>query len=142
MALLTDEASRDLPAVAERFHDRLRAAPVSDTMKRNVLGSAFVLGGLRYDQTFLVEVFTTMSMTLEDSTTYQWILSKGIAKGEARGEARALARTIRRHGTKKFGVPDTATTARLETMDDVARLDRLADRVFDAVSWDDLLATP
>jgi len=142
MALLTDEASRDLPAVAERFHDRLRAAPVSDTMKKNVLGSAFVLGGLRYDKTFLVEVFTTMSMTLEDSTTYQWILSKGIAKGIAKGEANGEARTILRLGTRKFGPPDSAVAQRLAAMTDLDQLDRLADRIFDVVSWDDLLATP
>ena len=113
LALLTDEANADLPAVAGRFHDRLSAAPVSDKVRHEVRSSAFVLGGLRHKQDFLVKVFTNMSMTLEDSTTYQWILEKGIAKGqtlgdavglalgeargEARGEVRGRVRTILRH---------------------------------------------
>ncbi len=127
-----------------------------------MLSSAFVLGGLRYDRSDLVEVFTNMSLTLEDSTTYQWILEKGYTKGhtlgeavglalgEARGEARGQAlgeargrgQTILRQGTKKFGPPDTAAAERLAAFDDVDHLDRIADRIFDAVSWDDLLGTP
>lgn len=134
LALLTDEAAEDLPAIAIRVRDRMRAAPVSDTMRANLLNSAFVLGGLRYQQDNLVEVFTNMSLTLEDSTTYQWILKKG----EARGETRVRVNTILRQGTKRFGEP-AATVAAITNVD---RLDQLLERVLDATSWDDLLASP
>jgi len=158
LALLTNEAFARLPTVAGRFHDRLIAAPVTDKVKSDILSSAFVLGGLRYNQTDLVEVFTNMSLTLEDSTTYQWILEKGYAKGhtlgeavglalgEARGEAVGLARgraeTILRLGTKRFGPPAPVAAERLAALADVGHLDRMADRIFDATSWEDLLGTP
>jgi len=158
LALLTNEAFARLPTVAGRFHDRLSAAPVTDKVKSDILSSAFVLGGLRYNRTDLVEVFTNMSLTLEDSTTYQWILEKGYtkghtlgeavglalgeARGQALGEARGRAQTILRQGIKKFGPPDTAVAERLAALADVEHLDRIADRIFDAVSWADLLGTP
>ncbi len=150
LALLTDEANADLPAAAERFQDRLRAAPVSDKVRHDVLGSAFVLGGLRYDRNELVEGFTNMSLTLEDSTTYQWILEKGIKKGESLGEAvgralgealgeargvlRGRVETILRLGSKKFGEPEDASLRKLAAVTNLDRLGRIADRIFDAVS--------
>lgn len=142
LVLLTNDAAADLDGVASRFHDCLRAAPVADTVKSNILSSAFVLGGLRYDRNDLVEVFTNMSLTLEDSTTYQWILQKGEARGQARGQAVGRAQTILRQGTKKFGPPEPAAAERLAALMDVDHLDRMADRIFDATSWDDLLGTP
>ncbi len=95
-----------------------------------------------------------MSLTLEDSTTYQWLLKKGYTEGrslaeavclalaEARGEVRGRVWTLLRQGTKKFGEPHDASVRRLAAVTNLDHLDRIADRIFDAVSWDDLLGTP
>ena len=45
-----------------------------------------------------------------------------------------------RQGTRKFG-PEPTAESRLTAIDDLPRLERMADRMLDAVSWDDLLAT-
>jgi hypothetical protein len=84
-------------------------------------------------------------MTLEDSTTYQWILNKGVAQGMAQGVAQGAVEEARRMlltlGRKRFGeVPATAETG-LQGVADPTRLERMAERIFDASDWDDLLTT-
>jgi hypothetical protein len=46
-----------------------------------------------------------------------------------------------RLGTRRFGQPDAATLAAIETIDDVDRLESLTDRIFDATAadWSELL---
>ncbi len=81
-------------------------------------------------------------MTLEDSSTYQWILSKGVARGVAQGAVQEARRMLVIQGRKRFShVPPPAETA-LQGIADPARLERMAERIFDATDWDDLLATP
>jgi hypothetical protein len=67
---------------------------------------------------------------MEESTTYRWILSQGEKK------------VLLRMGTKKFGPPDTATLATLEKIEDLGRLEQMAERLLDASSWQELLASP
>lgn len=67
------------------------------------------------------EVYQNMSLTLEDSTTYQLILERGEAKGIAKGKAEGLAEGVSvgrneeaqtlvlRLGTKRFGPPPRRT---------------------------------
>ena len=102
-------------------------------MAEAVVGSTFVLCGLRDNAARMAEVYQTMAINMEESTTYQWILSKGVAKG--------VQNMLLRQGGKRFGPADEATAARLRAVADEERLERMADRVFDAAGWDDLLAT-
>ncbi|MBY0514258.1 MAG: hypothetical protein K2P78_10150, partial [Gemmataceae bacterium] len=51
LALLTDEAAADLPAAFARFRDRLRAGPLPGNLEQVLIGSTFVLCGLRYSPT-------------------------------------------------------------------------------------------
>ena len=145
LAMLTNEADADLPAAFDRFESRLRQPDVDDKLADEVLGSTFVLCGLRYDQSRIEDLYRSLSMTLEDSTTYQLILQRGEAKGEARGEARGAAKEARRlisaMGGRKFGA-SAASEAALQEIADTERLERIAVRIFDATSWDDLLNTP
>lgn len=70
------------------------------------------------------------------------VVNEWIAKGEARGlalEARAL---ILKLGAKKFGHVPASADGALRLIDSVERLEAIAGRLFDATSWDDLLATP
>jgi hypothetical protein len=138
LALLTDEAEEDLPAAFIRFRDRLRTDGVPDNVERGLLGSAFVLCGLRYSQSQIENLYRDISMTLEDSTTYQLILKKGLTLGQAK-EAQKL---LLRFAGKRFGSTPANAETTILAISDLERLERMADRVSDATGWDDLLATP
>jgi hypothetical protein len=97
-------------------------------------GPTFVLCGLRYRPAQVEALYRELSMTLEDSTTYQLILQRG-AVAEAQ-------RILLSQGRKRFGQPNQATEAALRGITDRSRLERLAERILDAAGWDDLLATP
>jgi hypothetical protein len=71
---------------------------------------------------------------MEESSTYQWVMEKG--------GVRALRKTLLDLGTRRFKAPTAAALARLNTIDDLERLDRMTHRLLDAADWDDLLGTP
>lgn len=148
LALLTNEAAADLDGTFARFRDRLRSAGVPGRVEHGLLGSAYVLCGLRYPADRIETLYRNLSMTLEDSTTYQQILTKGVDQGrvEGRSEGRSEGRVeeaftlLVRIGTKKFGAaPSAEQRARLQQIGDRDRLEQLADRVFDVTGWDKLL---
>jgi hypothetical protein len=154
LALLTNEAAADLPAAFARFRDRLRSDRVAGNFQKNLIGSTFVLCGLRYSPEQIDTLYRDLSMTLEDSTTYQLILNRGMLLGEARGEDRGEARgeaigklrgkqeLVLRLGTQRFGPPPQEVEAAVRGGTDPDRLDRIAGRLLDAADWADLLATP
>jgi hypothetical protein len=74
---------------------------------------------------------------MEQSTTYQAIIERGIAKGELI-EAR---NTLLRLGSKKFGPPAPDVTAAIAAISDKGRLEDLTDRVLTAASWGEIGAT-
>jgi predicted transposase YdaD len=124
----------------------LRADKVPDNVERVVLGSAFVLCGLRYSPDQIEKLYRDLSMTLEDSTTYQLIFNKGDKQGEARGLAQGRAAEAQRLllslGGQRFGAAAPAVEALVRAITDPERLQRITDRLLAATSWDDLLATP
>ena len=140
LAMLTDEAATDLPAAFDRLVARLRQPGVGDNVVGDVLGSTFVLCGLRHDEARIADLYRSVSMLFEDSTTYQMILRKGEAQGEARGRAAEAQRLLLLMGRKRFDLTPAAETT-LQAITDPARLERMAERIFDATGWDDLLAT-
>lgn len=70
---------------------------------------------------------------MSETTAFEALLEEG--------ELRGLRRTILRQGRQKFGPCDAATEAMLGAIEDVERLDRMADAVLTANSWQELLAT-
>jgi predicted transposase YdaD len=119
----------------------LRAAAVPDSVERGLLGSTFVLCGLRYDPARIEALYRDLSMTLEDSTTYQLILSKGEARGELLGRVAEAQALVLRLGVKRFGPASGAAEAAVRAITDREHLARLAERVLDAAGWDEVLAT-
>ena len=85
-------------------------------------------------------------MLLEESTTYQAILAKGLSQGISQGISQGLCQGLRttllRQGTKRFGPPDTTVLAELHRVTDPERLERMTDLILDATGWDELLAAP
>lgn len=143
LAVLTNEAAADLDAAVERFRDRLAEPDVPPHLAKALFGSSFILCGMRYDEAQVEAIYERLSMTLEDSTTYQLVLKRGEARGKAEGEAQGRVAEARglvaRLGTRKFSSPPPAA---LDAIADRERLERIAERILDAAGWDDLLATP
>jgi len=141
LAMLTDEAAANYPAAMARFAERLHRPDVDGKLAKELLGSTFVLCGLRLAPEQTAELYRSISMTLEDSTTYQWILTKGVAQGVVQGAQQEVHRVLLMLGRKRFGAIPESTEAALAAITDVLRLERMAERIFDATSWDDLLGT-
>jgi len=139
LALLTDEATADLEPAVAKFRDTVFAGTPDDEVRRRIWSSSYFLSGLRHDKGRMIALFERFSMTLEDSTTYQATIAKGVAQGITQGEIRSLRATILRLGTKKFGAPTPEVVAALDGISDVTRLEGIADRVLDATDWADLL---
>ena len=69
--------------------------------------------------------------------------AEGRVEGRAEGRAEGLRDTILTLGQKRLGkVASRSQKAQLKALTDQARLQRMRDRLFEAVSWDDLLNTP
>ncbi len=131
LALLTDEADGNLEVALDRFRGNLKGTGIDERAAKSLLGSSFVLCGLRYQRDRVVEMYRRLSMLMEESTTYQYILEKGLTQGQ-----KAL---LLRQGTKRFGPPSAANVAAFEAMSDAARLESLAERMLDAADWNGLL---
>lgn len=90
-------------------------------------------------------------MTLEDSTTYQEILQKGLSQGISQGITQGISQGITQGlsqgerqlllllGGQKFGAPSATVRSAINAITDPATLERLAPRLSIAGSWDDLL---
>jgi hypothetical protein len=128
------EEQDGLATVAQRLIERLeREAPPAQA--RKLLTSAFVLTGMRVKRSVARQIFRGVR-AMRDSDTYLAILDEGREE-----EAKDI---ILRQGQKRFGPADEATNARLNGITDLARLNQLIDRLFDATAtnWQDLLDTP
>jgi predicted transposase YdaD len=92
--------------------------------------------GLRYPDELVNQLLEGIG-TMRESTTYQAILREGRSEGRIAGEQRMLLRL----GTKRFGLPDAATVADIEAIQDVDRLESLGERILEPNlrGWDDLL---
>ncbi len=135
LALLTDEADADLENALDRFRTCLLDHKADEATAKSILGSSYVLCGLRYERARIAEMYRRLSMLMEDSTTYQEILEKGME----RGQLQASRNLILRMGTKRFGAPAPELAAVLGQIADLNRLEQLAERMLDATGWADLL---
>jgi hypothetical protein len=144
LALLTDEADADLESALSRFREFLREQRTEEGITGDLLGSSYVLCGLRYDPLRIAEMYRRLSMLLEDSTTYREILEKGVSQGLSQGLSQGFAQgeknSLVRIGTKRFGPPSASVSAVIQSIVDSSRLERLLERLLDAKDWDDLLA--
>lgn len=99
--------------------------------------AAYILTGLRVKKGDLSSIYKGVRL-MQDSTAYDEILEEG----ELRGELKRSHRLLLRLGRKRFGNPDAATESELIAIKDLERLERLADAILTAETWQELLATP
>ena len=79
----------------------------------------------------------SLAHAMRESPGYRDILDEGRAEGRAEEARRILLRL----GTRRLGSPDAATTAALGALADVERLERMSERLLDATTWAEVLAT-
>lgn len=113
-----------------RMKERL-SRPKVPRRAADVWAATYVLLGLRYSDEFAKALFEEV-LGMEESTTYQAIVRRGRAEG--------TRRTLLLMGETKFGPPEAAARAAIESLVDLAQLEELAIRLVNANSWEELLA--
>jgi hypothetical protein len=123
LAPISNVSQAELPGVVGRMQERLSGEPRG----ADLLAISYVLVGMRYSQEFAAILFREVR-GMKESSTYQAIIAD---------EAR---RVLLRLGNKRFGAPDEAATAALNTIAEAERLEELCERVYQVNSWQELLA--
>ncbi len=77
---------------------------------------------------------------MKESVTYQAIIEEGEAQGIAKGEIMEARSLLLRLGRRRFGPAPAAVTHMLDGIQDLSRLEAIAERVVEASGWDDLIA--
>jgi hypothetical protein len=77
-------------------------------------------------------------VSMEESTTYQAILARGVASGSL-AEAKKLLLLM---GETRFGPPNAQAKTALDAISDLTRLETLGVRLLNVESWDELLKLP
>ena len=131
LAPLADISREALPGVIRGMDDRLsREAPPAEAAM--LWTATYVLMGLRYSPGAARQLLQGVRV-MRESSTYQAILDEGRLE-----EAQAI---VLRQGRKRFGPPDARTSAAIESITDLERIEQLSERLLDVSSWDELLAT-
>ncbi len=118
---------------------RLTEAPLSD-QQRFLLGDCVqAYLPLKDDQ----KVEYDRLLATEPYSKVQAMNQTVFEKGMGKGSVQSLQESVLRLGRKKFGVPaSAAVTQQIRGINDPAKLEQLMERILDAASWDDLLASP
>jgi hypothetical protein len=119
----------DVRRVIRRMKERL-TGPKAPRRAADVLAATYVLLGLRYSDEFANALFEEV-LGMEESSTYRAIVRKG---REEEGRHILLLQ-----GEAKFGPPDAAARAAIESIKDVGQIEDLAVRLMTAGSWQELL---
>ena len=141
LAPVSAVSEADLPDVLREMKRR-----VTRVRDRGRLGrwwtAVYVLMGMRY-QYAVVDQLLQGVLGMEESTTYQAIVRKGVAEGLAKGELKEARKMLLRLGQSHFQTeapPDVQS--RVEAMQDLNQLEQLILRVTQVHSWDELLPLP
>jgi len=126
-----------LPALIRQMDLRLRREVSPDAI-RDFWATTMILMGPRYDEVQVDELLRGVRQ-MRESVTYQAILREGRDEGRVEGRVEGERRLVARLGTQRFGAPGPSVVAALDALTDVDALERLADRLLTAQSWDDLL---
>jgi len=117
--------------------DRRLAEEADHAQGVRLMTAAFILIGMRVQKEDLANIYDGVRI-MHESTAYDVILDEGRLEGEIRASHRMLLR----QGRKRFGPSDAATESALTSIQDLDRLERMADAVLTVNSWQELLATP
>jgi len=125
-------------AVVEQVDRRLRAEVPPARANELRIATHYLLG-LRYSEA-TADQLTRGLWNMWDSKTYREPILAGEARGEARGRLLEARRFLMRFAERTLGPAPATAQAALEAIDDLDRLERMADRLPGVQSWDELLA--
>ncbi len=119
-------------SVVQEIDRRLRSE-VPNAEAARLMTAAFILTGMRVEKSQLVSIFDGVRV-MHESTAYDVMLDEGRVDGQQR--------ILLRLGRKYIGPPTPESESALKGIKDLDRLERMADAIFTAKSWEQLLATP
>jgi hypothetical protein len=117
-----------LPGLVARLADRAKREAESDAGR--LLTAAYILSAMHVKPKIAEAIFTRV-LAMEESGTYQLILETGAI--------RHMRELILRLGRKQIDEPTDKQKNKLNAIEDLERLDRIALKVLTAKSWDALL---
>lgn len=138
--------------VIQQIDQRL-ASGVPHAEAVQLMTATVILTGMRVGRETLTGLFEGVKIMYE-SSAFDMFEEKGrqagLQEGRQEGRREGLLegrveesqRLLLRQGAKRFGAPDPTTETAVRALSDLDRLERLADAVLTAGSWQDLLATP
>jgi hypothetical protein len=129
LAPISNVPESEVRRVIRHMKERL-SGPKPPRRAADIWAATYVLLGLRYSDELAYALFEEV-LGMEQSTTYQAIVRRGRVE-----EARYL---LLLQGATKFGVPDAAARAALESISDLKQLEELGVRLMSAESWQELL---
>jgi predicted transposase YdaD len=134
LAPIARVSAEDLPGVVRRMDERIEqeATPSEAQVLRT---AALILTGLRHPQETLKALFQGVR-GMKESSAYQMILEEGREEGMIRG----TRQTLLRQGRKRFGPPSPDVEAKLEAILALDQLQKVADRILDVSSWEELMS--
>jgi hypothetical protein len=121
-----------LASVAQRVDERISLEAPPDRAKK-LLTATLLLTGLRVRRDMAVRIFRGVRL-MEESDTYLMIIDQA--------QEKHAKKAVVLVGEKKLGPPDASVKARLASITDLDRLDRMLLHAWTAASWQDILDTP
>lgn len=125
-----------LRRVVHQIDQRL-SAEVPYARAVQLMTAAFILTGARAGRPNLSEIFRGVKIMIE-SSAFELFEEKGRQEGRLEESHRLLLRL----GWNRFRAPEVEIREALHAIRDLDRLERMADAVLTAQSWEELLATP
>jgi predicted transposase YdaD len=140
LAPIAAVTERELPGIIRQIARRLQSSR-NRTKAPTVWAATYILMGLRYSAELAAQLMHGV-VSMEESTTYQAILRRGLQEGREEGRRMEARRILFLTCEKHFGAPDASSQAALESIQDVDRLEDLIARASSAAGWHDLLEQP
>jgi predicted transposase YdaD len=138
LATLSAVSEAEMPSLIRRMDERIRSEASPDEGGK-LWTAADVLMGLRFSGEFVNQLLQGVR-GMKESVTYQAIVEEGEAQGLVKGMIRARRDDLLLIGEKRFGAPGAVAKTALQGISDPDRLSRMVAAIFDASTWDDLLA--
>jgi predicted transposase YdaD len=139
LAPISAVTAADLPSVIEELKQKL-AAPRYRLVAGQMWTAVGILMGLGFERG-LVEQLLKGFQNMKESVTYQAIVEEGVLKGRLEGRLEEAKRILLRLGEKQFGKGAPATLRmQVESVQSLEKLENWTERLFQARSWEALVA--
>ncbi len=98
-----------------------------------LMTAAFVLTGMRIHRDNMASLFDGVKI-MHESSAFDLMVEEG--------EIRGIQKFLLRQGTRRLGPPPEEVLDGLKAINDIDRLHRMGDALWDATAWTELLETP